>query len=362
MNESLFIQYVTKYFPSLVLRTIEKLNDKNQTQLTYLFKEILNKQFSVDGRWATLTGMYNRVAADVVAMDSSLPLKTRDSLEKASGEIPKVGMEMWLNEKQMSDIDAMIALNLPENQVVAKVLADIPRVIEGVYERMELMCLQGLSTGVALTEDQTNTGTGIRVDYGYLKENQFGVSSLWNNPATSKVIDDITRVKNKAINDGNGLLKAYTDSATFNQLISSSQFKETFAFNRGFVGSNIPNPTLDQANTVFSETFGFTLTKVDRVIKTEKNGVKTPVNPWKPGTIVFTSDQIVGSLVWARLAEMNRPVKNVTYQTADDYILVSKYHTNRPSFAEFTSSQARVVPIITNVDRIYTLDTKTVEA
>ena len=72
-----------------------------------MFKQLLKTDYSVDGRWASLTGQYTRVAADVVAMDSPLPLKKRDSLEKASGELPKMGMELFLNEKQMTDIDTL---------------------------------------------------------------------------------------------------------------------------------------------------------------------------------------------------------------------------------------------------------------
>ena len=361
MEQSLFIDWVKKYYPALVLRTIETLNEKNQTELTYLFKQLLKKEYSVDGRWATLTGAYTRVAADVVAMDSSLPLKSLDAIEKASGEIAKMGMELQLTEKQMSDIDAMIALSMPEAQIVAKVLAHVPRVIEGIFEQLELQFLQGFSTGIALT-NSNNVGTGIRVNYGYLTANQFGVSVLWANPLTSVVVDDVNRVLAKARKDGNKIIHAYGNTATFNALVASKQFKEQFAFNQGFVGSSIPAPTTDQANKVFKDLWGFDYIKVDRSIKLEKDGVRTDVTPWKDGTIVFTCDDQVGSVVWTRLAEMNRPAKNVSYQTADEYILVSKYHTVRPSFSEFTTSQARVVPIVNNVDRIYTLDTKTVQA
>jgi len=49
-------------------------------------------------------------------------------------------------------------------------------------------------------------------------------------------------------------------------------------------------------------------------------------------------------------------VAGVTYQMADDFILASRYSTNDP-LQEITASQAMVVPIINNVDRIYTLDT-----
>ena len=55
---------------------------------------------------------------------------------------------------------------------------------------------------------------------------------------------------------------------------------------------------------------------------------------------------------------MNHPVSGVAYQTADNYILVSKYRVNRPALKEFTTSQARVALFISNPERIYTLDTK----
>lgn len=364
MEQSLFLQYIITHFPALVLRHIERLNDKNQTTLPYLFKKLLDKKFSVDGRWSTLIGNYTRVAADVVALDSSLPLKKRDSLERAQGRIPKMGMELWLNEEQMTEIDTLIALKTPLNEIIAKILVDVPRVIDGIYERLELMFLEGLSNGVTVADDENNVGTGIRLDYGYLDENQFGVEALWSNADNSKVVDDFKRIKEKARRDGNLLRFAYGDSSTFNELIKSKQFKEQFAFNQGFVGSNIPNPTLDQANTVFRDLFGFTFVEIDRVIKLERNGERSSVTPWKAGTIVLTADEKVGSLVWSNLAEANRrnEIKVATYQMADDFILVSKYHKTKPSFSEYTSSQARVTPVISNVDRIYTLDTKTIQA
>lgn len=365
MEQSLFLEYIITHFPALVLRHIERLNDKNQTALTYLHRQLLDKKYSVDGRWSTVIGSYNRVAADVVAMDSSLPLKKRDSLERATGKIPKMGMELWLNEEQMTEIDTLIALKTPINEIIAKILADTPRVIDGILERLELMFLEGLSTGVTVQDDNKNVGTGIRLDYGYLPANQFGVSVLWSDTDNSKVVDDINRVKTKAQReDGNLLMYAYGDWYAFQNLIKSKQFKEQFAFNQGFVGASIPAPTLTQANEVFRSLWGFTFTEVNRPVKLEKNGVQTTTIPWKEGMIVFTSDLKVGALVWASLAEANRKeqVKTATYQIADDYILVSKYHTVKPSFAEWTASQARVCPVITNVDRIYTLDTKTIQA
>lgn len=367
MEKSLYFNLIQKNFPKLILAITEKLNDANQTQLSYMFKNLLTQTYSVDGRWASLTGQYTRVAADVVAMDSPLPLKRRDSLSKASGELPKMGMELFLNEKQMSDIDTLLAQGFDENTIIAKIFEDTPRVIAGIWERIELMFLQGLSTGVALVDGDTekngdNVGTGIRVDYGYLNANKFGVNIIWEgNTTTSKPLDDIGRVVKKAQEDGNVIIGAYADQDWFDNFNASDQVRQQFAFLQGFVGEKVPILDNTQANRVMSSKFNFTVEKVERTIKTEKNGKQTNVTPWKKGTIVFVCDRQVGSLVWARLTEMNHPVQGVTYQTVDQYLLVSKFRENRPSLREYTTSQARVVPVISNVDRIYVLDTKTIQ-
>lgn len=152
MEKSLYLEYVKRYFPALVTSIIERINEKRTTQLPYLYKQLLTPDFSADGRWASVLAEYNRVAADVVALDSELPLKTRDSIETASGDIPKIGMKLYLTEKHMKDIDAMIAQQMSIGQIVNKIFNDLPRCLEGVWERIEDMFLSEMSTGVGLSE------------------------------------------------------------------------------------------------------------------------------------------------------------------------------------------------------------------
>lgn len=363
MEKSLYIEYIQKYFSQLVLSVVEKLNGSNQTELSYYFQKLLTPTYSIDGRWESLVGQYTRVAADVVAMDSPLPLKRRDSFAKAGGELVKVGIEMFLTEKQLTEIDIMIAQNLDNNTITRKIFADVPRVIVGIYERLEEMFQRGLSSGVALADDDENVGTGIRIDYGYLKENQFGVTKLWNSNAdTALAIDDIRKVVRKARKDGNTIIQAYADDVWFDEFTKNQQVRSQFAFGQGFVGDQIPNLSEQQASDVMRRTFGFPVADISRSVEIEKNGKRTSVKSWKEGTIVFVCSNQLGSLVYTRLAEMNHPVEGVAYETADNYILVSKYRENRPSLKEYTTSQARVVPVISDVDRIYTLDIKSIQA
>lgn len=363
MNKSLYFELVQKYFPQLVLSIVERLNEKRVNQLPYLFKERLAPTFSADGRWASVLAEYNRVAADVVALDSELPLKSRDSIETASGDIPKLGMKLYLTEKQMKDIDAMIAQGLPINQVLNKVFNDLPRCIEGVWERVEDMFLSGLSTGVALST--RNNGTGVRVDYKYYDANKFGVSALWADAENSTPLTDLqSTIFDKAITDQNIITDLWMDDFALRNFYKSKEVRAQFAFNSQAIavdGNSVPVLDFDKAANVAATKWGVTLHRISRKVKTELNGVKQTHAPWQEGMVVATCDNVLGSLVWTTCAEATRPAEQVQYQTVDDYILLSKYSKNDP-LREFTSSQAMVVPIIDNVDRIYTLNTKEVQA
>ena len=55
MEKSLYFQLVNKYFPQLVASVVEKLNGKNQTALTYMYRDHLTNTYSQEGRWASIT-------------------------------------------------------------------------------------------------------------------------------------------------------------------------------------------------------------------------------------------------------------------------------------------------------------------
>lgn len=343
-----------------MLEVSERLNEKNVRQLPYLYKNLLDPVFSADGRWASILAEYTRVAADVVSLDSELPLKSRDTLETASGNIPKMGMKLYLTEKQMKDVDSMIAQNMPLGRIIEAVFADSQRVIEGVWERIEDLFLSELSTGIGLST--RNNGTGIRINMNFYDDNKFACSKLWGN-ADSTPLDDIQKLVDKSIEDQNLITDAYLDDHALNLLYKNGQVRAQFAFNQGIAtdgSSIIPVLDFDKVSAIFMTKWNITLHRVARKIKTEINGTKQNHSPWAKGTIAFVCDEKLGSLVWTNTAEATRPVEGVVYQSVDEFLLLSKYSTTDP-LREFTSSQAMVVPILNNVDRIYLFDTQTVQ-
>lgn len=366
MMQSPYKKWADKFFQGIVIKAVEKINGKNGEQaLPYLFKTMLRKQLVSSGKWEAVSVLNTRVSANFVSMGSGLPLKRRDSFQKASGRIIKSGMELWLNEEQISELDLMIAQNMSQADIIATLFQDTPRVISGIYELMERVFLEGLSTGYAeISDASSSSGLAVGMDYGYMDENKFGVSVLWSN-AAAKPLDDIRLALQKASIDGNTISNVYMDDVTFENFTKTTQVKEFFAFSVGFHNASIvPVPNLEKINAALKgdNRYRFQITIVNRKIVDEKNGKRTVITPWSEGKVILTTSPDVGILAYAPLAEANRPVSGVSYQTADEYILVSKFRQNRPALAEFTTSQARVVPVICNVEQIYQIDAKVVSA
>ena len=360
INKSLWQEYVQKYLQGVVVHTIETLNGKAQQQLDYRYKQMLTPTYSATGMWETLNVFNSRVSADFVALDSSLPLKKRDTLRKAVGSIVKSGMELSLNEQQITDIETMQAQNAPQSAIIARLMEDTPRVISGIYELMERCFLEGLSTGSFLLDDTENIGIGVRMDFSYLDENKFTPTVNWNDKTNAKPLDDLRRIVKKARNDGYSVNFVLMDDNTFEDFSRSEQVRQYYGWAMGFSGNNtnIPVPTLEQANQALARDnrYGFQIEIIDRTCIVEKNGKRTTVTPWAKGMVICLQERNVGVLSWARVAEATHPVAGVEYANGENGILVSKFSTNRPSLKEFTCSQARCVPVICNVESIFQLD------
>jgi len=221
--------------------------------------------------------------------------------------------------------------------------------------------LSGIKTGIAATgigliENENNVGTGVRVDFGYKNANKFGASTIWSD-ANAKPIDDIKRIVKIAAAKGDMIKFLMMSDTTFDKLAENEQTRQNFAFSQNFSGdnANIPTPDLTQVNTLMQRKFGLTIIVVDRTVTTERDGVRTVQTPWAVNNVIFLTSNKVGKLAYGILAEETRKSPKVMYEKSGSYILLKKWSTEEP-FAEFTSSQALVIPVINNVDSIYLLN------
>lgn len=358
MTESLFSEYVKKFLPKLQ-KLIELVNGKKNPP-TYLHKTMLRKEYSADGKWESASVDSSYVSADMVSMDSPLPPKSRDSVGRSNGVLPKIGMKRVLSETQINAINVMKAQGGTVTAIANKLAADALACSAGIDERNEANFLSGLSNGMVVVGDAENTGTGLRINFNYLDANKFGVTT------SGRVAEeDISRVLSKADADGNTITHIALALSTYNEIRQTDWAKELVANYRGISYSsaaNLPVPTATTFDEAFSDNFnGIKFLKIDRSVIAEKNGKRTPYKPWNANSLIFLTSEEVGALVWGTLAEKTNPVQGVLYTTVDDYKLIAKYSKTDP-LQEFTSGQALVLPVIENVDQIYMLDKSTVQA
>lgn len=360
MEPSQFIAFIRKWFGATLRIILDKLNGSEDTRLNYLHEQLLRRQFSVTGLWETVQFDGTLVAADYVALDSSLPLKARDSMGAMTGKIPKMGMEKQKNEQELQDLQTMQSLNVPETTMARRFFDDVEKVVGGAKERNEASFLQGFSTGVALVQDDSKPGAGVRIDYGYKSENKFGVTVLWSNTSSTPLTDINTRILAKASKDNKTVNKIYLDLATLTNIKKTAEAKDLYAVSVGnFSDSNRPTPSTAKLNEIVKAEYGYEFVVVDRSVTIEdKAGNRSSFKPWAVGAVAATTAETVGALFYSTPAEANARVAGVQYETVDEYMLVSLFRVNRPSIGEVTNVQARVAPVIGTT--VYLMDSLTV--
>jgi hypothetical protein len=354
MAQSKFQEFIDKGFQSTVLRVQNTINGLPENE-KYYHQQYLDLKFSLDGKWTSLSADNKNFVADIVAMDSSLPLKSRGSLGRASGEIFKLGQRLQLREQELTELDTLIATG-QMNEAVRRFFEDTPKVIKAIHERNEALFLTLASTGVALVADDESNGVdGVRLDAKIPSKNFFGSKLPWSN-ALATPLTDLRQMLDEAEKDGKTIIRFLMNQSDFNKLKNSSEGKDLHASFIGNFGNTKLIPSKEAFITAFMDELGAEIQIIKKSVTYLKNKTETIVKPWKDGAITGITQPKIGSLVWSPLAEMNHPIENVSYQRTNDFILVSKFRDNQPTLLEVTTSQARVCPVLNNVEGIYLLD------
>lgn len=355
---TLFPEYVEKYFARIVGKITETFNGA-KAKATLLYKRMLSEEYSPDLSWSSTEINNVILAADVVALDSSIPLKKRGSLGLASGKLAKIALKYRKSESDISNLNVALARGTNEATVAAKILDDVPKIIDGTDARIEIMLEQALSSGTMLTASQ-NEGVGIRVEF-YKDANKFhNVGVKWEgNATTCTPQDDVQQLFDKAQADGNSIAIVMLSRKYFNLFRKSKQGKELAASFQGRVFSAstiLPIPGNDLFLQALQDEYGAEFRIVDNTFKVQKkDGTEESVRPWTESNIVAIPSEKVGRLVYGTLAEETNPVEGVSYEKSGSFLLISKYSNNDP-LEEYTAGQALCIPVIDGADSIYLLD------
>lgn len=354
MIQSIFAKYVARFFPKLQ-RLIEKINGKRKP-LTYLHKGVnamLRQEFSVDNKWESTSVNTTYMAADIVAQDSELPIKSRGSIASSNGKLPKIGMSKILKESDITTLNVMIAQGAKPAEIARKLADDAVACSNGLDERNEYNFLYALYNGYVAIKDSDTPDALLRLNFNYLEENTVTETS------GEISLDGLRQVIEKADAKGDSIIKFCISKVAFDKLRQTREAKELVAGYNGQVftdSTTLPVPNATKFKEAFADdNNGVEFEVIDRSIILEENGKKRSVKPFGDTRVIGICNDIVGSLVYGRLAEQTNPVTGVEYTTVDTFKLISMYRLTNP-LREVTSGQAIVAPILEDVDQIYILD------
>ena len=363
MIASIFREFIAKYLRPTAAKINEMINGKPEgSQPKLLHKEMLTEEHTTKDSWDGLSISRSVVSADIVAMDSSVPLKSRGSFEKATGKIPKIAMAYRKKESDIKDLQVAIATGGSEAQIAAKLMADSDLCIKGIEVAKEIMFLQGLSTGLTLMRDEDSNGKGIRVNFGYKEENTFTVGKKWSEDG-AKPLSDLQIILEDAESVGLRPSVMMISRKAFNLLRSSAEGKQLGARHIGAIitdPANIPVPSRATLLEALKDELSVDIIVVDSTFRVQgDDGTIRTVRPWEEANVVFTQSNVVGRLVWSDCVEKTNPVEGVEYATGDQGTLISVYHEVNP-FSEVTMAQAHAIPVIDGGSQIFLLETETV--
>lgn len=354
-----------------ILREITQANVEayvNRAREQFLQRMFWNKffplKYTTQLTWESLSGSGgNPVMADVVEYNSSAPLKTRRTVSKKTGDIPKIAIKRQMDEKDMNEYNVMKALAQADANKMALldlVFNDIDFCYTGVQARTEHLAMQALSYGSLVLDKNNNNGivTETTVDFGIPSANKTAVSTIWATAASATPIADITTVVDAAKDAGYSIGYIVMDKATLRYMLATTEVKDKFAFFQRISVSRKADISFDELNTMLEAYMLPRVIVVDSTVRFEsKAHALTSIAAWKTGYVSFIPDMVVGNIMHGPIAEeSSADVKKKATLVKRDHILLTKWSELEP-FGEFTKGQANAFPRFSDVDGIRILKT-----
>ena len=318
-------------------------------------------KFNTTLDWASIEkNTDNKVAAEIVAIGSKSPRKSRDFVEKVKGEIPKIEVARDMTERDTIRLDNIRAISSlyggkdssAYKELLKSIYEDPVFCVNGINARLELLAKQAVSKG------EYTLMAGAKVKFGVGTDNTAKDWFLPANAATFDPIADFRKVQEEAVKKGFRYAYAIMDRTTFFQMVKSTsvvKFTASFAQNALSVAQE---PTLVQLNeTLRAHGLPEVVIWESYVSEEAKSGVKTTTSGWELGNIHFTDNTQVGETYYTITPTFSRKDEVTTKVVSDSFILVSTWAEQDPERLS-TKATAFATPVLNNVSRKLILKTK----
>jgi len=314
----------------------------------------------------------NRVMADVVAYNSSAPLKTRKTISKLTGSIPSIRVKRQMTEQDINDYNAFKAMADPDKaELLRIVFNDTNFCMDAILGRLEWFALQALSTGQIILSTTNNVGgivTESVVDFKLLaanKKKMVSADRCWieTKEATCKPITDIRAVVRAAKIAGANPQYILMNESKFSVMVTMEEVKNFVMPYTTWGATKIAMvPSQDVLNQALKAMSLPQIVIIDTIVDYEdEDHTIHSVDPWLNASledkhVVFVENLQCGNTLRGPIAEETNPPPQVI-QAKKGGILISTW-SNVDPVTQFTKGEINAFPSCPAIDHIYNLDTE----
>lgn len=312
-----------------------------------------------------IVGKYNlTVAAATIGENAKEPILGSYGLETVKERVLNHAVTLPMTVLEYRKILQLLdSKSIPEEQKKKQLIdlmwGGVQRVVNGVEAKLDIIFLGALSNCGIFTFDSTNNPEGgVRgeINFNMPDTNIAKSKTQWTeaNLETVDCMEDIQAVLDAA--DDKAILgKILLAPSKVSYMCRSKKMKQ-------MIWGTDKSSKIVQLKDIndYMESNGYpTIEKMKRQCKIQNGNVLTPYTPWNANNIVFVPDGKLGVVKNAYANNELKPESDVAYSNYGR-IRVSQWHVGETKGAnqgEFTKAESLALPVLTEVENIFTLKT-----
>lgn len=312
-----------------------------------------------------IVGKYNlTVAAATIGENAKEPILGSYGIETVKERVLNHAVTLPMTVQEYRKILQLLdSKSIPEEQKKKQLIdlmwGGVQRVVNGVEAKIDIIFLGALSNCGIFTFDSTNNPEGgVRgtINFNMPDTNIAKSKTQWTeaNLETVDCMEDIQAVLDAA--DDKAILgKILLAPSKVSYMCRSKKMKQ-------MIWGTDKSSKIVQLKDIndYMESNGYpTIEKMKRQCKIQNGNVLTPYTPWNANNIVFVPDGKLGVVKNAYADNELKPESDVAYSNYGR-IRVSQWHVGETKGAnkgEFTKAESLALPVLTEVENIFTLKT-----
>jgi hypothetical protein len=294
-----------------------------------------------------------KIAADIVSRGATIPRKTRETVDRIQGDIPKISISREKHEDELTEYDIMVHMSSgnPDLKALVEFWAEDTKFCwDGVAARAEWIALKQISLGRVAFTNTNNAAivTEYDVDYGIPSGQKTGVYTSYAAGVDGK---PFTRDFPKALKAGKDIgvnfKFAFMNVDTFARFVNQEEvYRRCATFIQNIAGTQ-DLPSLENVNKYLASQSqiykGLQIAVIDQDITLElADGSRTTSNPFEDDVILFSESKVLGNTFWKKPIDLKLEA-STSIKALRGHTLIKKYSEESP-VKEVTEGIANLFP------------------